>query len=221
MKIWKRNAVIAAVILFVGTAVYLNWSYGQGQQALKRTTAKGTSEAASEQAATPSEGKILGQPVLVDGTVKNEAMSVSSSATPTSEAEGANADGAPQESAPETDAAKGTENGSDYFAAARLTRQQARDTAMTLLKEAPEEEKATESMQTLVRSTMAESRIENLVTAKGYTDCVAFIGENSISVVVATETGVLESVDVARITDIVKGETAFSQGQIKIVPAGV
>ena len=31
MKLWKRNAVVAAIVLFVCVAVYLNWSYDQGQ----------------------------------------------------------------------------------------------------------------------------------------------------------------------------------------------
>ena len=29
MKLWKRNAVVAAIVLFVCAAVYLNWSYSQ------------------------------------------------------------------------------------------------------------------------------------------------------------------------------------------------
>ena len=31
MKIFKRNAVIITVLLFVAVAVYLNWSYNRGQ----------------------------------------------------------------------------------------------------------------------------------------------------------------------------------------------
>ena len=27
MSVWKRNAVVVAIVLFVGAAVYLNWSY--------------------------------------------------------------------------------------------------------------------------------------------------------------------------------------------------
>ncbi len=217
MKYWKRNAVVVAVILFVGTAVYLNWSYGQEQQTWNE---KGETEQTSQTAETvqtsETEGKILGQPVLVDGTASegislaSPSVSPSASADPKETDNGANATSTPTKE----------DDGGDYFASARLTRQQARDSAMSLLKEASEEdEKAAESIQTLADCTMAESRIENLVTAKGYTDCVAFISENSISVVVATETGTLEAADVARITDIVKGETSFSQNQIKIVPA--
>ena len=33
--------------------------------------------------------------------------------------------------------------------------------------------------------TLKEAQIENLVTAKGYVDCVTFMGDTSVSVVVA------------------------------------
>jgi stage III sporulation protein AH len=80
-----------------------------------------------------------------------------------------------------------------YFANARLSRQQARDSALSLLQEAASSEDADQSVidsanlsiQAMADFTMKESQIENLVTAKGYKDCVAFISENCISVVVA------------------------------------
>ena len=37
MKIWKRNAVIATVLLLACAGVYLNWSYTQKQQAVDLT----------------------------------------------------------------------------------------------------------------------------------------------------------------------------------------
>ena len=43
----------------------------------------------------------------------------------------------------------------------------------------------------LASYTLKEAQIENLVTAKGYADCVAFMGEDSVSVVVSTDTGEL------------------------------
>ena len=100
-------------------------------------------------------------------------------------------------SAPEGEDAVYT--GTDYFASARLTRQQARDSAIELLRQAAAEEGAAESaateasegIQALAAYTLAEAQIENLVTAKGYADCVAFMGEDSISVVVSTGTGEL------------------------------
>ena len=115
--------------------------------------------------------------------------------------------------------------GDDYFASARLTRQQARDSAISLLQEAAEQpgpdaavaNEASEGIQVLAGYTMKEAQIENLVTAKGYADCVAFMGEDSISVVVDTGTGELTAEDVAKITDITVTETGYPASGVKIM----
>lgn len=114
----------------------------------------------------------------------------------------------------------------DYFATARLSRKQARDNAISMLKEAEADtnaeqsvlNEASETLQVLAAYTVAESQIESLVTAKGYTDCVAFMGEDSISVVVSAPEG-LNATDVARIKDIVIQETDYTAQQIKIMEA--
>lgn len=117
--------------------------------------------------------------------------------------------------------------GADYFSSARLTRQQARDNAIALLREAAEQEgadeaavtEASEEIQVLAAYTLQEAQIENLVTAKGYVDCVAFMGDSSVSVVVSTENGELKAEDVARITDIAVAETGLSAASVKIMEA--
>lgn len=124
----------------------------------------------------------------------------------------------------ETDAASAAAEG-DYFATARLTRQQARDSARSLLEQAAAEEgadqsvlnEASEGIQVLAAYTVAEAQIENLVTAKGYADCVAFMSGESISVVVAGSGEELTASDVAKITDIVMSETGYTANQIKIL----
>lgn len=117
--------------------------------------------------------------------------------------------------------------GSDYFASARLTRQQARDNAISLLQEAAAQEnadqsvanEASESIQVLAAYTMKEAQVENLVSAKGYKDCVAFMGEGSMSVVVSTESGELTGEDVAKVMDIAMSETGLPASGIKIMAA--
>lgn len=112
----------------------------------------------------------------------------------------------------------------DYFATARLSRKQARDNAISMLQQAEIDEhadehtlnEASQTLQVLAAYTVAESQIESLVTAKGYADCVAFMGPDSISVVVAAPEG-LNTADVARIKDIVISETNYTPDQIKIV----
>lgn len=115
--------------------------------------------------------------------------------------------------------------GDDYFASARLTRQQARDSAISLLEDAAKQEdadkevanQASESIQVLASYTLKEAQIENLVTAKGYTDCVAFMGDDSLSIVVSTADGTLNSTDVAKITDIAMTETGYAASAIRIM----
>ena len=53
--------------------------------------------------------------------------------------------------------------------------------------------------------------------AKGYADCVAFIGENSLSLAVATPEEGLTEADTARIVDVVNQTTGFTADQIKII----
>lgn len=112
---------------------------------------------------------------------------------------------------------------SDYFAAVRLSRQEARDSAVSLLQEAmaysEEGENTTTNAQldTLVQTALCEAQIESLVIAKGYADCVAYIGEEGISVAVAAPEGGLLQEDVAVIADIVMTQSAFTIDKIRVV----
>ena len=173
-QVWKKRAVVAAVLLFTGASVYLNWRY-------------------TDNVADTS--KVLGQSTLVSA-----------------QEDGAGADS--------------TSVADDYFATARLSRKQARDNAISMLKEAETDEnaeqsvlnEASETLQVLAAYTVAESQIESLVTAKGYADCVTFMGVDSVSVVVSDSDG-LDTTDVARIKDIVINETDYTADQIKIMEA--
>ena len=176
---WKRHVVVLAVLVLVGTSVYLNWRYADN---------------------VAETGKILGQATLVNQ--KGEGV------TQTGENE-------------EVLSVSGS-----YFDTARLSRQQARDSAISMLQEAELDENATEdvlneaslALQVLASYTVAEAQIESLVTAKGYEACVVFMGEDSCSVVVADPDGV-DSTDAARIKDIVISETDYTAAQIKIMEA--
>ena len=111
----------------------------------------------------------------------------------------------------------------DYFAAVRLSRQQARDNALNLLQEAmaySEESKATESaveLEEIVQTALSEAQIESLVIAKGYTDCVAYMSNEGISVAVAAPEGGLQEEDVAVIADIVLNQSDYTLQDIRVV----
>ncbi len=202
---WKRNAVVAVMAVLVCSAVALNWLY----------TGREVQEAS---------GKLLGEAQLVSGKGADQKEKGEQEEAGKNE-EKQDAGAAQDTGAPPDEGMIYT--GSDYFASARLTRQQARDNAISLLQEAAEQENADQSVaneasqgiQVLASYTLAEAQIENLVTAKGYADCVAFMGDESVSVVVSTKSGDLTAEDVAKITDITMTETGFPAGNIKIMAA--
>ena len=112
---------------------------------------------------------------------------------------------------------------SDYFAAVRLSRQEARDGAVSLLQEAmaySDDSDAAETnakLEDLVNTALCEAQIESLVIAKGYADCVAYIGEDGISVAVATPEGGLQKADVAVIADIVITQSDYEMADIHVI----
>ena len=114
---------------------------------------------------------------------------------------------------------------SDYFAQARLTRQQARDEALNLLESASAAEGASQetidsamtAISAMATDSMTETRIENLLLAKGYADCVAYITGDGISVAVPSPADGLTNAQVASITDIITSDTEFTASQLKVV----
>ena len=200
---WKRNAVVATVLLFVCAAVYLNWRYAGnvGEDAKPVSQNQQDQQNSDTDSQNGGTTKVLGDAALVGGvpTLLDDAMEPESSAAPTS----------------------------SYFDTARLSRQQSRDNALSLLREASAQENADQgvlddanrAIQTLAGYTMLEGQVENLVVAKGYADCVAFMGENSVSIVVSAAEDGLQTEDVAKIMDIVLSETEYTADQIKIMEA--
>jgi stage III sporulation protein AH len=205
MKIWKRNAVIMTVILFVCVALYLSWSGNQPEGGLSDGMGSFLDGAddvlqvhdVPPEAADPLAGVDVG--VIEPGT-------------------DAIVQGAPS-----------GEEGDSYFAQARLSRQRARDSTLEILRQTAGGEegdqsirdKAAAALEALARDTLREAQIEELVKAKGFADCVAFLNEGGVNIVVAPPEGGLLASDVAKIQDSVVGETALPATAIKIVAAKV
>lgn len=112
---------------------------------------------------------------------------------------------------------------SEYFSAVRLSRQEARDSAVTLLQEAmaytdsAEAAQSNAQLEEIVQTALCEAQIESLVIAKGYADCVAYIADEGISVAVASPEGGLLETDVAVIADIVLTQSEFEMEDIYVV----
>ena len=172
MSNWKRNAVVAVVLVFVCAGIYLNWSYNQ-----KATDLTDTLDAA----------KVMGENLVLEG--EDNLIQTS-----------------------------GEDMGRDYFAEVRLS---ARDNAVETLQEtmayAGEEGTSSAELNDIVGTALAESQIESLIIAKGYEDCVAYMGEDNISVAVSAPAEGLTPDDVALISDVVTSQSDYSIGQIRLI----
>ena len=188
MKTWKKNAVIATVLVLVCAGIYLNWLYADQTQP-------------EDLVQTLNEKQVLGESTLVlangsDALLETSGTNLSSSASDTT----------------------------DYFAAMRLSRQQARDGAVTTLQEtiayAEGDESATttnQALEDLIAVSLEEAQIESLIIAKGYVDCVAYMTDDYISVAVASPEGGLQQSDVALLTDIVTSQSDYQLANIRII----
>ena len=178
MKHTKRTITIAAALILVCGAVYLNWAYNL------------------------QFGKPEADRVQAEDAAAEAAMSDANEAEPADSA-----------------------SASDYFAEARLARQRSRDEAISLLESAAETDAASpesvdnamQAISTMASTSMIETQIENLLLAKNYADCVAYINQDGITVAVPAPAEGLTAEQVAAITDIVTSETDFAATQLKVV----
>ena len=134
-------------------------------------------------------------------------------------------DAATAAKAEEEAAAASASASDDYFAKARLTRQQSRDEALSLLKSASTAEGASQAtidsamsaISAMASDSMTETQIENLLLAKDFSECVVYITDEGITVAVPAPADGLSTAQVATITDTIVKETDYTAPQIKVI----
>lgn len=116
-----------------------------------------------------------------------------------------------------------TLSASEQFAQMRLSRQTVRDEAVNLLQETiayaegADTEQTSRALEEIVADALAEAEIESMVIAKGFSDCVAYITDDGISLAVASPSEGLSVTDVSLLADIVMSQTDFSLSDIRVV----
>ncbi|HEX3027595.1 MAG TPA: SpoIIIAH-like family protein [Clostridia bacterium] len=176
MIIGRRQIILAALVLALGAAIFLNYHFSQ--------TGKST-----DLTGLTSKTSNLGDATYVDN------QKLSSKAT-------------------------------SYFAQARLSRTQSRDQAKETLASvesnsstsSSQKQEAQEGIKQIATNIQSENAIENIVKAKGFSDCVCFINAGQANVVVATKsTSTLSASDAIQIKDIVMNQSKLSADNIKII----
>lgn len=201
MAIRKRQLVLAALVVALGAAVYLNWQFGGNSQIVD--------------AGTSVSDKELGAAQLVNGSVDSSPSSaVSDTVSSEVSSEAVNTDA-------NIDA---NTDVNTYFAQARLERQKSRDVSKELVQKVLDDTTADENTKTeaanqaaeISQNIVTETNIENLVKSKGFIDCVAFIQNGACNVVVQKD-GEFASADAISIKDIVVAQAKISADKITIV----
>ncbi|MBQ9940696.1 MAG: SpoIIIAH-like family protein [Clostridia bacterium] len=111
----------------------------------------------------------------------------------------------------------------DYFSVAVINRQRVRDEAIDMLREVVDNvetnsairENAFNEMTRMAEETNTEINIENLVTAKGFEDCVAVINGDTANIIVKTSG--LAPEEIAQIQEIVYTQSGTLIENIKII----
>ena len=194
----KKNFVILAMLVVVCGAVILNYQFQNEDAKLAATDVIENGE--------ENKDKILGEALLVNGGKEGEK---------TDETQKPEDEGESKETA---SSVKG-----DYFAEARVNRQQTRDEAIELLKSITGDQnnsedvkkKAADDLAAIAATMEKEASIETLVKAKGFEDCLVVLSDNNVSVMV--KTAGLEAPQVAQIKEIVISETALPGSAITII----
>jgi stage III sporulation protein AH len=104
----------------------------------------------------------------------------------------------------------GDDENNDYFKKTRINRETQRAGSIDLLNEtinnsssSPESKKQAQDKLVIISENMEkEANCEGLIIAKGYKDCIVYIGDESINVVVKNDNE-LTSADTAKIRDII------------------
>ena len=190
MVVKRKSAVYSVIALMLCMAVYLNWSYTKNQP-----------DSEYCQAGEFEDGKVLGEATLVDGAEEEKAALTAK--------DNPNISPVP----------------SDYFSEAKLARQQARDESVSILSQTVENEQSSEEAKAaavsaigvLAENAEKEARVESLIVAKGYRQCVAYISDDGANIIVEKTAEGLQNTDLARIKEIVIEETALTPEQIKVI----
>lgn len=202
MKFGKRQLILSGLVLTLGAAVYLNWQFSSNTDLLSG-------------ADVVSVSKELGEAQFVN-TSSDKKVTDSSSEKTTQEEKSINEKTTNEKT---TNVQKGSD---EYFAQAKIDRQQTQDKIAEMTKDILESSEESESAKTEAVAKAAElatimeqqTNVESLIKSKGFEECMTFIQNGECSVVVKdTE---LTSDDVMIIKDIAVGQTGITADKVKI-----
>lgn len=209
MKIQKRHILMASLVLALGAAVYLNWQFTGNSDMLSVDASKKLGEAQYVNGDITDETQEAG---IFDSIFGGDDDKSTDSTEETTEGEDATAV-----------KAELTEEQISYFSTVRTDREQTQSKVLEDAKEVlslsenseEAKEESAESVSQLEKLILAQSNIENLLKAKGFTDVVCFISDEGCNVVVASQN--MDDNGSLLVKDAVMSQLDMGSEQIKII----
>ncbi len=206
MKLGKRQLILTGLVLTLGAAVYLNWQFSSNTDLLTGAN-------------TLTVSKELGEAEFVNTSSDKKAGTSSEKTSEKSSQEAA------QKSSEATTSTKGkaTQSSSDeYFAKAKLNREETQDKIAEMTKEVLNsvEESDTAKTEAVTQAALLatileqQTNVENLILAKGFEECLVFIQNGECSIVVKDSSFTDDKALI--IKDIATGQTGIANDKIKI-----
>lgn len=191
MIIGKKQIVLASLIAALGAAVYLNYQFAATEGEYIASSTDNTVDVQEEN---------YGDATFVD-----------------------------TKTAIENHLTTSTENemvltSNEYFSEAKLTRSKSRDEAVEALKTMLSDDQLTLEQKSALtqqatdfaQSIEVEGKIENILKAKGFSDCMVYYDENKVDVILKEDN--LQEEQVTQIRDVILDETKVAVEDIAIIP---
>lgn len=200
MILKKKEIIAASLVVLIGVAGYLNWSY-------QDTISVKDGESYIET------GKKLGEAQYV-----NSSQEVEENSGETSDA-AAEADTDGEEGA----AVETAEDTGNYFEQARMNKETSRSKSLEILNQTAENQnfdgeirqKAGDKILDVANNVQKESEIESIAQSKGYSEICVFVDDGNANVMVRKD-GFGDS-DVTKLTSIVTDQLKISAKNVTIV----
>ena len=201
----SRKATAAVMVLALGAAVYLNWSFAR--EAPQNLTVAQTDGTAVETAAAA-------ETAVVTDPLENAVETSAADSSVEEQATNKNYGEAQMVSVSQ-------DSGTEFFEEARLSRSKSRDEALEALNEAlkdtsvseAEKKELTNKLSTQVNNITLETKLETLIKSKGFADCVVNLEGERANVTVMTENDALTAEEVAQIRDALMSQCTGLQAQ--------
>lgn len=212
MILKKKEIIAASLVVLIGVAGYLNWSY---QDTIRVQDGESYIET----------GKKLGEAQYVNSPQEMEENTQEGENTD-SEAASSQEGNNEQEETEQTEQTaqtEQTEGEGNYFEQARINKETSRSKSLEILNQTAENEnfdaeirqKAGDKILAVANNVQKESEIESIAQSKGYSEICVYVDDNSANIMVRKD-GFCDE-DVVKLTVVATEQLGISAQNIKIV----